>query len=125
MHRFEIRLLADTLVGECPRYYFAHRLEDKRDFLDSWMQRYYRIHGQLPRGCHRPTRPRHGLSMGTVDFDAARERLACRLARDVDRTWRRMLRGGLGARFCACGQLVALHAWRPTAGCADRFRSQY
>ena len=100
MHpRFEIRLLTDTIVGECPPVTILRLAwEDKRDYLDAWMQQYYRIHGDLPRGrCELGKTPRHGLLMGTVDFAAARERLARRLARDGYREWRRKLRGLLVA----------------------------
>ncbi len=82
MHpRIEIRLLTDTIVGDCPPVTILRiAWEDKRDYLDAWMQQYYRLHGELPCGCHEPGKtPRHGLAMGSVDFDAARKRLEYRL----------------------------------------------
>ena len=84
MHpRFEIRLLTDTIVGECPPVTILRiAWEDKRDYLADWMLAYFRQHGFLPRGCHQPGKtPRHGLELGTVDFDAARGRLLCEFER--------------------------------------------
>ncbi len=74
MHpRFEIRLLVDTIVGECPPVTILRiAWEDKRDFLNDWMLQYYRRCGYLPRGRFEPGKtPRHGLDLGVVDFDAA------------------------------------------------------
>ena len=78
MHpRFEIRLLTDIIIGDCPSVTILRiAWEDKRDHLDAWMLQYFRVHGELPDGSHEPGRtPRHGLAMGVVDFDAARRKL--------------------------------------------------
>ncbi len=106
MHpRFEIRLLTDTIVGECPPVTILRiAWEDKREHLDAWMQAYYRRYGVLPRGrCNPGKTSRHGLEMGTVDFDAARKRLTrqletrARLARLMPRL-QRLLGAALAAR---------------------------
>ncbi len=106
MHpRFEIRLLTNIVVGDCPPVTILRiAWEDKRDHLDAWMLQYYRIHGELPHGSHEPGRtPRHGLEMGKVDFDAARRQLErqletrARLARLLPRL-QRLLGATLAAR---------------------------
>ncbi len=117
MHpRFEIRLMTDIIVGECPPVTILRiAWEDKRDHVADWMLDYYRRYGRLPRGCHQVGKtPRHHLEMGGVDFDAAHARMLRELEirRRMDRLLPRFgqfFRPALAA--CAASWVAGLLTW--------------